>query len=598
MKRRNYIMAVITAMTVGLASCDDLKFGNAFLDKPISTDITIDTVFTHKKYAEQALAEVYHSLPDYLPQNGRLKWSTLEILTDLGDNCKTSTIYYSGQASSSNVADGPVNLTFGGSMETAYMGPIYGIRKAWIFIENVDRVVDMTEEEKNIRKAEAKMIIAFHYAQLLRYYGGMPWLDHAYQPDDNFHFTRMTVEETVNKIMELTNEAAAVLPWSVSAADDGRMTAAAALGLQVRVLLFVASPLFNNAEPFMEGEASNALYTWWGDYKQSRWQDALDAGLNFLRANAENGNYYKLVNTGNPREDFVSAYFDRYNGEVLIAGHRWQFCKTGKATDQIRYGVSCPTGNYADMFEWKDGTPFDWDNPEHRAHPFFDENGNPNRDIRMYETLMVNGDKWQGRTFEGYTGGREGWNSQPFKKTGYNGYGMRKFIRDMGSEFTNKPYQCPLLRLPEIYLSIAEAMNEMGKATEKDEFGRDAYDYINLVRTRAGMPGLDREKVPSGEPLREAILHERAIEFGFEEVRYFDINRWKRYDLLNVEYYRLITDPVKDAEGNIVDFTYSFADTQYDRVWIQRWSDKYYLVPISVDEINKKYGLVQNPGWE
>ncbi|WP_216629108.1 RagB/SusD family nutrient uptake outer membrane protein [Sphingobacterium lumbrici] len=591
----NSIIIAFTATAIFFVGCDDLKFGNSFLDKPLGTDNTIDTVFSNRKYAEQALAEAYHSLPDYLPQDGRLGWSTLETLTDLGDNVKdgSSGGYYTGQVTSSSGTGLPIRLTPGGD-ESAYTGPIYGIRKAWIFIENIDRVIDMTIEEKNIRKAEAKMIIAYHYAQMLRYYGGMPWIGHAYKPDDDFLFERMSVAETVDKILQLTGEAAQVLPWNTSAADAGRMTAAAALGLNARVLLFVASPLFNSAQPFLSGEASSAHYTWYGDYQVSRWQAALDAGLNFLRENNKNGNFYHLVNTGNPREDFVSGYFNRHTGETLISSHRWALCTSEKAIQQIKFGISNPTGNYADMFEWRDGAPFDWNNPIHKANPFFDQDGKPTRDIRMYETLMVNGDKFQGRPLEGYTGGREGWNSiaPNFQKNAYNGYGMRKFQRDLASERNGKPYQCPLLRMPELYLSIAEAMNELGKAAVKDEFGRDAYDYVNLVRNRAGMPSLDQSIVVGQEHLREAILHERAIEFGFEEVRFFDINRWKRYDLLNVNYHRLETTKTVSGE-----FTYEFKPLSRSRTWIERWEDKYYLVPLPQAEINKKYGLVQNPGW-
>lgn len=586
-----YIISLMTMGSLFFVGCEDLKFGNAFLDKPLSTDITLDTVFSSKKYAEQALAEVYHSLPDFLPMDGRFGWGVLESITDIGDNVKDRNAYYTGQVSSTSSF--PYSfVTSTASSEVAAMGASYGIRKAWLYIENVDRVADMTNEEKAIGKAEAKLIIAYHYADMLRYYGGMPWIDHAFRPDEDFKMSRMTIEEMVGKIGQLTEEAATVLPWSVPSEEDGRMTAAA-LALNVRVRLFVASPLFNSVSPFMEGEASSAHYTWYGDFRESRWQDALDAGLNFLRENQKNQNYYCLVNTGNPREDFVNAYFTRYNREVLIASHRWVTCGGNKAIQQIKFGISNPTGNYGDMFEWKTGEPFDWNNPEHRAHPFFDENNNPTRDIRMYETLMVNGDKWQGRKLEGYEGGREGWNStnSNFQKNAYNGYGMRKFQRDLSTERNGKPYQCPLLRLPEIYLSIAEAMNELGKANMKDEFQRDAYDYINLVRNRAGMPNLDKSKITPGIKLREAILHERVVEFGFEEVRFFDINRWKRYDLLDVEYFGLLTK----KDGN--NFTYERKPLRYDRIWLERWSDKYYLIPIPQDEINKKYGLVQNPGW-
>ncbi len=54
------------------------------------------------------------------------------------------------------------------------METLFCIRKAYIYIENVDKVPDMTDDEKRIRKAEAKVVIAFHYTQMIRFYGGMP----------------------------------------------------------------------------------------------------------------------------------------------------------------------------------------------------------------------------------------------------------------------------------------------------------------------------------------------------------------------------------------------------------------------------------------
>ena len=63
MKRRNLLHTGIAAvLLLSTGACEDFKFGNAFLDKPFTTDITIDTVYAHKVYAEQALAEVYRSL--------------------------------------------------------------------------------------------------------------------------------------------------------------------------------------------------------------------------------------------------------------------------------------------------------------------------------------------------------------------------------------------------------------------------------------------------------------------------------------------------------------------------------------------------------
>lgn len=581
-------------------NCEDLKFGDDFLDKPITTDLNIDTIFSHKLYAEQFLAEAYISLPDFLPKDKIRGWSMLEGLTDLADCVVDGSLgktYYAGNVTPSTSLDQmPYRLD-----ETIirYDSPMGGIRVANIILENIDRVPDMTADEKNIRKAEAKVIIALHYLQMLRYYGGMPWIDKVFTPNDKIELERMTVEEHVNKIVTLCDEAASVLPWNVSQEDEGRMNAAAALAIKSRTLLFAASPLFNSDTPFELGDASEKLYTWYGNKDNGRWQDALDASLEFLRKNKENSDYYKMVDTGNPRDDYKAGYFNRCNREVILPSHRFT-----KINDQwyqsqhvLKWGWTVPAAVYADMFEWKDGTPFSWDNPKHAANPFFEngDNSKLNRDPRLYENLLVNGDKFRGRTAEIYKTGRESWegNSQTLSKGTYNGYGLRKFVLDFDTELFGKFYQCPLIRLPEIYLNIAEAMNELGKAEEKDEFGNDAYDYIDMVRNRVDMPKLDREKCPVGEKLREAILHERAVEFGFEEIRYFDIVRWKRNDLLVTERFRL--KAYKD--GNT--FRYERDNDVYhkNRMWAENWSNKYFLLPIPADEINKKYGLVQNPGW-
>ena len=119
------------------------------------------------------------------------------------------------------------------------------------------------------------------------------------------------------------------------------------------------------------------------------------------------------------------------------------------------------------------------------------------------------------------------------------------------------------------------------------------YNNMNLVRNRVEMPGLDESIITPGEKLREAILHERAVEFGFEEVRYFDINRWKRDDYLKAKLHRLRITKENDKLSYEVRY-----DMLHKRVYIERWDNRYFLIPIPQGEINKKYGLVQNPGWE
>lgn len=571
------------------ASCEDLKFGDKFLEKPMSDEMSIDSVFAQKKYADQALNQFYKSLPDFMPTGGGYHAGALilDVYSDLGYTTRLSWTHGSIMASSGNS-----NFPYQLSHKEVMGDPTYGIRKAYIYLENVDKVPDMTDDEKRMRKAEAKVIIATHYIQMIRFFGATPWIDHAYTAEEMFEFPRLTLEENVDKVVALLDEAAVDLPWYTTDEEYGHVTAAAAKALKFRLLLFVASPLFNNSEPYLQGQAASEHLTWYGDFQQSRWEAALKAGRDFLKLNQENGDYYRIENTGNPQEDYVSGYFVKGNHEVIMASFRWgTYVKGIKPFRMYESGYGAPRGSYADMFQWKDGSDFDWNNPEHRAFPFFDAAGKPTRDARLYETLLVNGDKWAGRKSEVYVGGREGFGtgSSIGQKTQY-GYGFRKFIRDKHDEMHNSLYSCPLIRMPEIALSMAEAMNQLGQATQIDEFGNDAYDYLNMVHTRAGLLAVTKDEVPEGDALWDYLMDERAREFGQEEIRYFDMVRYKK----GAEWAtRPMGALVTTKSGNSFNYEVSVRD---DIKYL--WKDNWYLMPFPVAEINKKYGLVQNPGWE
>ena len=88
-----------------------------------------------------------------------------------------------------------------------------------------------------------------------------------------------------------------------------------------------------------------------------------------------------------------------------------RYWQAGAACDMVRWGNTIPSAVLGDMFETKEGEKFDWNNPEHAANPFFKE-GKETRDPRLYETLVVNGDAFRGRTAELYQGGRESWDGK------------------------------------------------------------------------------------------------------------------------------------------------------------------------------------------
>src|SRR5690606_10315969 len=76
----------------------------------------------------------------------------------------------------------------------------------------------------------------------------------------------------------------------------------------------------------------------------------------------------------------------------------------------------------------------------------------------------------------------------------------------------------PIYRYADVLLMLAEALNEEGKTDE-------AYEYINTVRTRAGLDilvGLNQDE------FREAVYHEERVELAFENKRWFDLLRTGR----------------------------------------------------------------------
>lgn len=585
--KANRLIYIIAILALIINSCEPVEFGNDFLEKAPSVDVTSDTIFNSIELTERYMWRGYITLPYGLntgwnAKDNKIGMDLLESLTDIGTSFLAwggpNRLYYNGQYSAA-VENDASNTKYHYTKEQSWEG----IRIGWNIIENVDRVPDASTVYKEQLKAEAKMIIAIHYTDMFRHFGGLPWVDHAYTPTEDTNLPRLTSKETMNNIVALLDEAIPVLPLNVQDLSnwDGRFTKVAAMGLKARVLLFGASPLFNDAQPYMSGEASDKNMTWHGGYDANLWTRAAQAAKDVLDAAAAGG--YDLVNTGNPRQDFQDGYYKRGNGEILIST-RTRFRTQGFwATSYYffqssNYGSAVPTGNYVDMFPMADGTPIDaagsgWNPNDPWA----------NRDPRLYESVMVNGDAFRGRTAELWIGGRERRNAN--HNGSKSGFRQRKFWLD-GNTATSVQsiVQWPYLRLPEIYFSYAEALNEAnGGPTQA------AYDAVNYVRNRVGLNGL-----PTGlsqVEFREAVLKERALEFYLEEVRWFDIIRWKMEDSFTKTIYGI------DTRRQNGEFTYETNELP-ERYWKNNFSPKWYLSAFPPDEINKGYGLVQNPGWE
>lgn len=595
------ILSTIVVFVMLISSCDDIELGNKFLDKdPSGGDVTKDTIFNSYLFANRYLTSAYSSLPYGLPtaqtnKGFKMAIDVLESLTDLNQTYSltwgtVNRLYYNMGYNSTIEAVKPFDTKYSFSGR----GNWSAIRACWNIVENADRIPDAPAGAIKQMKAEAKMIIALHYCDMYRHYGGLPWVDKTFGASDVPELKRSTSLETLNKIVDLIKEAQEDLPWTVVNTDDGRFTKASAMGLKARILLFGASPIFNSATPYLAGDASTAKYTWHGGYDSNLWKRAADASKELLDQAEANG--YKLVSTGNPRKDFQDAYYKRNSGEVLISTRVryagldfWNGAYIWNAAAS-EYGVACPTKEYVDMFPMANGLKTsDPNSGYNKDFPY------ANRDPRLYETVLVNGDQYQGRISEMYedasgttprTNGRETLFGAPLTRTGFK---VRKFLLDTDRNFASNtrglPVHWPYLRLAEIYLTYAEALNELGGPSA------EAFDAVNKVRNRVGLGDLPTtlDKLQ----FREAILTERALEFGYEEVRWYDITRHLLDDVFTK---RLHGEVTKATDAAKTKFIYEKVDLPV-RLWTKQSPRKWYLSAFPATEVNKGYGLMQNPGW-
>ena len=635
-----WFIVAFVGVALFVSSCvDQVKFGDSFLEKAPGVAVTQDTIFGKATYARAFLwntySKIYYALPVYWNTvEGKMNTGIFEMMSDCwhshtdwnGINRK----YYSGSYKAGD-EDSSDDTRFGYTKENCWEA----IRAALLFVENVGRVPDMEDAEKKRLAAEAKVIVASRYFDLFRHFGGLPLIKETYDVQPSYELPRATVEETVKYMVDLLDEAAATpeLPWDLGTDDtnwQGRFTKAAAMGLKCKILLFAASPLFNDDEPYCTEPPQDAVtnhQVWYGAYKPELWEQCWQACDDFFKELQAKG-YYELTQATEAtakgyRDAYNKAYFTRENNkELLISTHisrfskfnswdEWQYIFVNSGNGTVITGGLTPTLEFMEMFPMSKGEPFQLNST---TNPFYTDNdyNKPTRDPRLYETMLVNGTQFGDHAAELWIGGRDNINDTE-KETGKyaTGFGCYKFYKEGVNSLKDKYLQWPYLRLAEMYLIYAEALLK----SKNDLTG--AIEQVNKVRARVGLGDLaacnpDKNLTNDANALLEEILRERACELGLEDVRLFDMTRYKRDDLFRKQLHGLKiyrndgggNTPWSGSTGNSstypkpTQFTYeAFPLVNPSRAWWSNFSPKWYLSAFPPSEVNKKYGLTQNPGW-
>ena len=436
-------------------------------------------------------------------------------------------------------------------------------------------------------KAEARFLRAYFYFELMKRYGGIPIIgDKVYDLNENIELPRSTFEQTVKYIvseLDAIKDDLRSLPLPDAAANAHVVTTQAAQALKIRVVLYAASPLFNE-KPV---ESGNELVGY-ATYDRERWKTAADAARSFMNAYGTDGGPLGL--DPNFKDVFTNWYDNTIHKEMIF--FRENDSNTSIETANGPLGLSGakqgngrtnPTQNLVDAFLMKDGY---FINEEGSAYEYDPQHPYDNRDPRLEYTIIHNGTNWLNNTMQTWQGGANNPLGSSYSLTSYY---MRKFMGNFesGSEYQATLHNWVMFRYAEILLNFAEAENEYLSSPSQD-----VYDAIIALRKRAGIEaGNDnlyglRDDMSQAD-MRKVIQNERRIELAFEEHRYWDIRRWRLAEMIYAQ-------PVK---GMFI--TTSLTGTTYipQDVLTVDWDNKRYLYPIPYSEVIKNKNMVQNPNW-
>ncbi|RZK60190.1 MAG: RagB/SusD family nutrient uptake outer membrane protein [Pedobacter sp.] len=595
MKKIIYFLALSFSVLMFYACQKD------FLQVPDTTGtVDINKVFSTKLNAEAELFDSYQKVLGFGNNNGgyAIQYSTLgSIAGERGRGWSWHPTY--------QIANGGVTAN-----QTIFnYGTIYTTVRALLIVnENIDKVPDMDANAKAIVKAETKGLMAYIYMYGLKAYGGIPLVSKIYTASDDLKVPRATVEETVNFIVKLCDDAAATLPSTWPANQKGRLTKPAVLAIKAQTLMFAARPLFNSSTPYLSLGANNKLISY-GTYNAQRWNDAITATNAALTEARSAG--FEIINTAgatnvpnaNALADYGTATSTPGNSEVILASQdesneaaRFRNLSGYWSDTKFNNQRNGLLGNFLPNYRKADGTEQDWpkigDAAPRAATDYITRFGQMEPRFRadfagpgIQAANNPNDAKWGFNDWGVHVNNYSGSNN--FPNTNDYGQGVAwptKFYYRAGGRLW---YQFPIFRVSELYLNLAEAYNETGQTAL-------ALTNLNVVRNRGGLPSaVETDQVK----LRAMIQREWAVEFYDENKRFFDIRHWRLPNLGSGM-----------VGGDILEFQFqvtsasnhslpsSLINYYMSKVYTAYWNDKMHLEPFPQSEVNKG-AVVQNPGY-
>ena len=646
MKRNILKLFCALSLICGFASCTD------YLDKTPDSTVNADEAFKNFTNFQGFVEEVYNCIPNKESNYWccSFNWGEDEILnTGLGDSHETAHFdlgdyrYWYSDPQSFLHSDGLSSTStdmFSHSLEHAW----YCIRKCNLGLENLEKMTNCTQEEKNIIKGQLLFFRAWWHEELMEFFGGMPYVDTVLDGSQALTLPRLSFQECATKCAEDFRAAADLLPnnWDKTTIgkktlgkNDLRITKVCALGYLGKVLLWAASPL-NNLGAKVGASKNGDTYRYNVEFA-AKAADALAEAISqvnsgstpYALAEYKYENIYDHVASEDSKTNFSDIFRTTGKGwkqpgstEAILRapyiganGSNWNFTKNWgiKINEIVQHDalIHQPTANYVNYYGMANGLPLD--DPESGfdpTHPF------KGRDPRFYHDIVFDGFQYINTTIgkddpdyqfkyvQMYTGSNLRSSSSQGCRTGYY---CQKLVPHQANKYDGMynwggALQCdlPYMRLADIYLMYAEAGAAVQGANYKsNKCNLTAVDAINVLRDRVEAGHVADKYAANQQKFMDEVRRERAVELAFEGFRWNDLQRW----LLLTEYpYNIKTSQEFRRVGNY-DFTKKDPRDAEVTGWSEKtiltrdFSEKHYLLPLKQSDVYLYPEFGQNPGW-
>ncbi|MCS3799630.1 RagB/SusD family nutrient uptake outer membrane protein [Niastella sp. OAS944] len=605
-------LLIIILLAVVAAGCK-----KGYFDSIPKDLVSPDIIFKDKAETENWLATVYSFLPDpwSTTTNSARYWAGFTDELELS----TATSQASGILSPANA----INI---------WTNNYQAIRMANVFMANIDNsetnLLNEPNGEELIKqyKGEARFLRAYYYWTLMKLYGPVILVgDNVSRYDDDFQLPRNSWKECVDYILAEFDEARKMVPdrhvtstGAEDATQTGRINTLIIDAVKSQVLLFDASPLYNGNLDYANFKNADGKQLMNTGYDAGKWVKAVDAAKFAIDRALTFGK--SIYNPSTPSDLFVRAFnnyrdlfLTGWNTEgiwtrAVTAYGTWENDAAPRAANGTTFNASLSVPQeFVDKFRMANGKIINENGSTYTETGFTTtaktgfyvagtSNMYVNREPRFYNTITFNGATvpFVARTGQthvqfwptGNSGNGNG--SEPkFPRTGYLVRKNTNPAKNLSNNSGNTVRPAMYIRLAELYLNCAEALNESGAPVT------EVLDYLNPIRNRGGIPELPKTGSFTQAEMRKLIQTERTIEMAYEGCRFFDVRRWK---IVNTTEGRQGGDFTGmnvfagDKLGDVAFYTRTRTSTR-------NWDDKFYIFPVPQSELNKNFVMVQAPGY-